>query len=365
MKKKWKVIAALALVAVITATVVLQHFRGLQANLLAVEPRSIARTFKEEGIVIASEEHPVYAVYGGKIVDLPVEEGSTVQKGQLLLTFDTSELVFQVEQLRGQLKSVIAQQELEKSKVSVDKLKELYEAGAISKKEYEDALNTVNSQYYPGQIESLLAQINLLEYRIKESFVYAPADGIVAQLDAKAGMVIGAGQQVMTLFQKDSYLIETFVLTKDASAIGPGLKVSLIQNNDDQKVVFTGTVEKIAPAAVEKVSALGLIEQRIKVTVRPDPPPEVTLKPGYLLDVEFTTSRQENRLVVPKTALFPYKDGDAVWVVRGGKARIQPVKKGFENDRETVIEEGLVQGDMVVLNPQLEGIKEGKRIIKK
>jgi len=365
MKKKWKVIGMLVLVTAIAAAAIIQNFRGLQTNLLTIEPRSIERTFKEEGIVVAGKEHPVCALYGGRVVDLPVEEGSAVQKGQLLIAFDTSELVYQVEQLRGQLKSVVAQQELEKSKTSVDRLKQLYEAGAISQKEYEDALNTVNSQYYPGQIEALHAQINLLEYRIKESSLYAPANGIVARLEARTGMVVGAGQKVMTIFEQDGCVVETFVLTKDASAIQPGLKVGLIQDNRSRKAVFAGMVEKIAPTAVEMVSALGLAEQRIKVTVRPDLPAGVVLKPGYSLDVEFTTERRENCLVVPKTAMFPYNDGEAVWVVRDGKARIQPVKKGFETDRETVIEEGLVPGDLVVLNPQLEGLKEGKRINKK
>ena len=63
-----------------------------------------------------------------------------------------------------------------------------------------------------------------------------------------------------------------------------------------------------------------------------------------------------------KRLLFPYGEGDALWVVRNGKAEVQAVETGFENDREVVITEGLQEGDLVVLNPQLEGLKEGKKI---
>lgn len=67
-------------------------------------------------------------------------------------------------------------------------------------------------------------------------------------------------------------------------------------------------------------------------------------------------------MIVPRTALFPYNSGDAVWVVRDGRARVQPVKTGFNNNRDVVIIEGLNEGDMVILNPQLEGLREGKKI---
>ncbi len=75
-----------------------------------------------------------------------------------------------------------------------------------------------------------------------------------------------------------------------------------------------------------------------------------------------TTHRQEDKLVVPKTVVFPYEKGDAVWVVREGKAAIQTVTKGLETGTDVVIEEGLQPGDRVIINPKLEGLKEGKKV---
>lgn len=362
MKKKFKVLLGVVIIVIIAAVAFIQGSSGLQANLLEVKPGEIARSFKEEGTVIAGGEYPVYTVYGGRITDLPVAEGEQVEKGELLASFDSTELTYQLEQLKGQLKSIQAQQELEKARISPEKMKELYEAGAISQKEYEDAVNTVNSQYYPGQTEALTAQIEMVQYQIDQSSVYAPAAGVIAQLDVKQGIVTVPGQQVMTIISPDDYQVEVYVLTQDIAKITPGMQVELIQDNKDEDLVFPGIVEKIAPAAVEKTSALGLTEQRIKVTVLPDVPESLQLLPGFALDVQFTTQKQKDRLVIPKTALFPYQDGDALWVVEEGKARLKRVKCGFENDREVVIEDGLESGDLVILNPQLEGLKEGKRI---
>ena len=126
-------------------------------------------------------------------------------------------------------------------------------------------------------------------------------------------------------------------------------------------MAYEGTVAKIAPAALEKLSALGLVERRVKVTIDLDGDVNA-LRPGYTLDVEFTTHRQEGKLVVPKTVVFPYDKGDAVWVVREGKAVIQPVTTGLETGTDVVIEEGLQPGDKVIINPKLEGLKEGKKV---
>lgn len=362
MKKKAKIILGGLFLVALVLFLVFNKSNELEAKLLAVQPRTIAKTFTEEGLVKSAQEYPLYTTFGGKIIDLRMQEGQQVQQGELLLTFDTTELRFELQQLQGQLKSVQAEQELEISKLDLAKLKQLYEIGAISQKEYEDALHTANSNYYPGQIEALRAQIESLQYKLKQSSVYAPASGIISQLDLKEGMVLASGAPLCTIYQKETYLVEGYVLTEDAIHIHPDMEVKLIQDNKEQDIRFKGLVQKIAPTAEEKMSALGLLEQRLKVTIEPELPESLILKPGYALDIEFTINKQEDKLVVPKTILFPYQGSEALWVVRENTAQIQPVETGFENERDIVIEKGLKTGDLVLLDPQLEGLKTGIRI---
>ncbi|PKM86235.1 MAG: hypothetical protein CVU87_12790 [Firmicutes bacterium HGW-Firmicutes-12] len=362
MKKKWKLILGLLIIVAIVAIVLQQYSQGIEAKTLEIQPRTFSKAFKEEGKVISNDEYKIYTANGGKVVELPISEGQLVEKGKLLLAFDNSELYFQLQQLQAQLKSIIAQYELEKSQISLDKMKELYEAGAISLKEYEDAWNTVNSQYYPGQIDALNAQIDMLQYKIEQSQVIAPIEGIVSGLDLKKGMIAMAGEHLMTIIQKNDYGVEVYVLTEDVANISSGMKVDLIQDNKGEDLIFAGEVEQIASSAIEKTSALGLIEQRIKVTIKLDEPQNSLLRPGYALDIQFTTETKEDCFIVPKTALFPYQESDALWVVREDKAEVQKVITSLENDREVVITQGLNAGDQVILNPQLEGLTEGIKI---
>jgi len=127
-------------------------------------------------------------------------------------------------------------------------------------------------------------------------------------------------------------------------------------------LALKGWVQKIAPAAEEKMSALGLLEQRLKVTIEPELPENLILKPGYALDIEFTINKQEDKLVVPKQYSSPIKTKKLCGSCAKNTAQIQPVETGFENERDIVIEKGLKAGDLVLLDPQLEGLKEGIRI---
>lgn len=389
MKKKWKIILTGIVAVMILAMILLESTKPLEVNLLKIQPRSIAKTFKEEGKVVAANESPIYTPSGGKIISLPFEEGQKVKKGDLLVAFDSQELSFQLTQAKAQLKSMEseqkiqriqyeqAQQDLQTKTLHFNRMEQLHQEGAISQNDYETAQNELNTaqntlqqqsdtlQYYTGQKEDLTAQINSTQYQVQQHQLSAPADGIIAELSAKEGMALEPGSRVMTLFQNDAYQIEVYVLTEDLTNLKPGMQLKLIQDNANNDILFSGTIEKIAPSAVEKQSTLGLIEQRIKVTVNPVIPETLTLRPGYAIDVQFTTHQEENRLVVPKTTLFPYKNGEALWVVRQGKAAIQPIQKGFENQQDVVIVEGLKAGDFVILNPQLEGLEEGQKIIEK
>lgn len=412
MQRKWKIIFGGTLAVIVLVAVALQAFQGLEAELLEVHPRDIANTFKEEGKVISKVNLPIHALYGGKIIELHVEEGQQVKEGDILAVLSQEELAFQLRQLEGQLRSLQgeeektileplepalknqellveqARQDLETAKANLTRIEKLYATGGASKIAYEEALNAVKSaeinlemqeetlsllqktyspaggtnEFYRGRKEALQAQIELLQYQLEACTVTAPVEGKVANLTARVGDLPTPGVPIMNIFQEGNYEIEVYLLADDVPGIAAGMEVALILEGSAPETIHSGTVKNIAPTAVETVSALGLAEQRVKVLVEPATSSAGDLFPGYKLDVEFTLDKRENELVVPKTTLFPSGEGDALWVVRNGKAEIQTVKTGFENDREVVIAEGLQEGDLVVLNPQLEGLKEGKKI---
>ncbi len=403
-RKLW-LIGLLVVIALITAAA--SSVMPLEARVLTLHPQDFAKGFTEEGTIVPAQEWPLFSPFDGKLQSLPVHNGDRVKQGQVLFTMNTSDLNYQLASLQAQLTSVkgqrlqnspydaqIAQQQLITAQAEKDaqaqagnlaKMKSLFEAGAASQSQYEDAqrnaekaenffeqqkegLQLLQEQiaspgtemYYTGQDNALQAQISQLEAKISRAQVLAPQDGIVKDISLKVGTYVPLGQQIMTVFQDQNYKVESYVLASDALDIKPGGSVEIIQDTGAGKKSLSGKVETVDPAAVERISPLGLKENRVKVTLSLQGNSPVVL--GSSVDVKFTTLETPNKLLVPKTAIFPYQQGYAVWVIKNGRAEIQPVQKDLENDQDVIIDQGLSDGDTILPDIDLKNLKEGKRI---
>ena len=408
-KKKRRIIYGIIAVLILAAAIV-PGLMPLQGNLLTVHPGEFTKGFTEEGQVLAAQEWPLYNAVDGKVASILVQNGDRVTKGQVLLEIETSDLNHQLDALKAQLKSIEGQrlqnyrspyealvkqqtlllEQAEKDSLAqnqnLERMKTLYEAGALPLVQYEEAQrqadkakNFLEQQksalrllyeqqtpapgtdlFFAGQKEAVNSQISQLEEKILKSKVTVPQDGLVKDLTCKEGSLLPQGQLLLHVFQEQGYKLESYVLASDALEIKPGNSVEVVQDTSSGKRTLSGQVERIDPSAVERISPLGLKENRVKVTLSLKSEAPVVL--GSSMDVKFTTQKVSDQLLIPKTALFPYQGGQAAWVVRNGKAEIQPITKGMENDRQVIIAEGLKDGDQLLLDTDLKGLKEGKRI---
>jgi len=409
--KHRKLIIMGVLAALIFMTIIITNSLPLSAQTFTLHPQDFRKGFTEEGVIIAAQEWPIFNPVEGKLQSLKVEDGTSVKKGQVLFEMSTSELRYQLEALKAQLQGIegqrlqtykslndaqVAQQELiiqqaekdvQTENVNLTRMKALYDAKSISLVQYEEAQTTFEKAknileqqklglksiyeqneapqgtelYYSNQKKALQAQIDQLEDEISKAVVVAVQDGIIKDLSLKEGNVIPQGQQVMTVFSNGGYKLESFVLASDALDIKVGSPVQVIQATSSGNKLLTGKVEAVAISAIEKISPLGLKENRVKVTILlTEASPAIVL--GSNVDVKFTTVEVLSKLLIPKTALFAYQNGEAVWVVRQGKAKIIPVKKGLENDSQVIVEQGLSDGDVIFKEPNITTLKEGKRI---
>jgi HlyD family secretion protein len=399
--KKWlKGVLWGILIVAVAAGGVYSVTRPLQAELLEVSPRTIEKKFTESGTVLAVWQRDLYSLSGGRIQSITVREGDTVAAGEVLLVLDTNDIAYQIAQMQGELASLRGQErqllsgsretetedlqpvidlknKLQNARDDYERALALYDAELMSRTDLDEAARGIRDlelllaqqeqlllgvkEQFSGAESSLRAQIALLEYQRANARFTAPEQATVAAVHAKEGDVVAAGLPLITLYHPGEYEVEVFLLAEDVLHVHPGMEVHVAFKGQSGDIEFDGEVSKIAQTAVERISSLGLVEQRVKVTVLLTG--DVSgLRSGYAMDVTFVTRREENRLVVPKTALFTYEAGSALWVVREEKAEIQPVEKGMETDDETVIISGLRDGDLVIRNIRLEGLKEGVRI---
>ncbi len=401
MKKRLKWILWGVAAVVLAGAFAYSATRPLQAELLEMKSRTIEKKFTESGTVSAAWQRDYFSLSGGKVLTVNIEEGDTVVAGEPLLALDTRDISYQIAQLEGQLVSLRGQErqalsgpretgedqqqlaienlriQLEVAQEEYERMAILYQADAVSKSALEEAERSVKQleillaqqeqlllgakDQYSGLQDSIRAQIALLEYQRENSEFKAPENATVAAVHVKEGAVVAPGAPLLSLSRPGEYEVEVFLLAEDLVHVQPGMDVRVAYKGLSGDKEFSGKVKKIAQMAMERISSLGLVEQRVKVTVGLSGDVS-NLRPGYEMDVTFITGREEGRLVVPKTALFNYEDQSAVWVVRRGKAEIQSVETGLETDDEVVVVSGLVEGDLVIRNTRLDGLKHGARI---
>ncbi len=202
----------------------------------------------------------------------------------------------------------------------------------------------------------------LLDDGEQEHQLEAPVDGKVIKLNAETGSMAGPEKPLFVIFTPGEYEVETRVAVQDIHEVEIGMEVMLTLERRGKDREFSGEVISIAPHAEEDISPLGLEEERVRVTVLPDIPEDVHLAPGYGVEVKFITAEEKNALSVPHTAIFSFKDRDHVFKVEDGRASPRQVTTGLETRRETVITEGLEEGELVIMDPQQEGLDEGTRV---
>jgi HlyD family secretion protein len=180
----------------------------------------------------------------------------------------------------------------------------------------------------------------------------APIAGQVLRvLQASAGTV-GLGTPLLELGDTAQLEVVAELLTSDALQAGVGRPVRIEAWGGAG--VLAGRVRRVEPAGFTKVSALGVEEQRVLVHIDLTSPRAEwqALGDGYRVGVRIVTRQVADALRVPVSAVFPRPEGGhAVFVVEGGRARLQPVSLAVRNATHAWLNDGLAAGLAVVIYP--------------
>ena len=216
------------------------------------------------------------------------------------------------------------------------------------------------ARYLAALIEGSRASIRLLEMRIEDTLITSPVDGIITELFIKDTNIVNTMMPIALITAPVICVVEVYVSVRDMNAVFIGKEVAMTLDSRFGQARFDGIVTAIENRAEIRVSSLGIEERKVRVSVTP-----LTyegLKDGYTLDVRFDYFHAENVLVVPKTAVFRDGGEDNVWLIRDGSAQTARIVKGMELRTGFVVEQGLEQGDIVIINANLDVLREGARV---
>ncbi|MBH5398847.1 efflux RND transporter periplasmic adaptor subunit [Bradyrhizobium sp. CNPSo 4010] len=190
--------------------------------------------------------------------------------------------------------------------------------------------------------------------------VLAPASGRVLKIIQDSETTVLPGTPLVDIGNPLDLEVVADLLSTDAVQIKVGAPAR-IDNWGGQPI--KGRVVRVDPAGFLKVSALGIEEQRVRVTIDFTDPPEAWASLGhdYRVIVHVSTWSAEDALTVPVSALFRTGEQWAVFTDENGRAKMTLVQIGHRNGRMAEIWSGLAAGDRVVLHPS-DRIADGIRI---
>ena len=352
-------LGALALIAAVAA-VVSQFTGGKPAVVQATPVQTITvgtivqaplgRALVVNGSLAAWDELPVGTEAGGlAIVQVEVEEGDKVIKGQLLAKLDDSVLKAQYAQAQAavaQAQASIRKAEAMSGSANSDvrRAKELSKNGFISGQTAEQRETTFSA----AQADVNVARQNLVttqavaqerEAQLAQTEIRAPTDGTVSKRMAKLGNVVSVGEQLFRMIRDNRVELQAEVPEMDLPRLKAG-QTAMIVINDGESQRFEGKIRLIG-ATVDPATRIGMVYVAL--------PEDSALKPGMFVHGEIQTG-QANVLQVPEQAIV-YKDfKPAVFIVDADNhARLRMVEIGTRVNGHVEIVSGVSAGERVAL----------------
>lgn len=321
----------LSTAAVIVAAVVLYALFRTDKG----EPVVISRPAREtiiEKIPANGKIRPVTEVkispdVSGEIVELNVEEGDRVQKGDLIIKIRQDVYISLKDRAEASLNSTRAQ--YRQQKASFDQAEQnynrnldLYEKRAISLQEFEASTaeyEMASEQLKAAEfnIESATASLREAEENLTKTVIYSPIDGIISSLSVEKGeRVVGTSQMAGTEMLRiaDFNMMEVLVDVNENDIIR-------ITKGDTADIdvdaypgrTFKGVVTQIANSAKNLTATTSALTDVTNFEVRIRLLPEsyadllendpIPFRPGMSASVEINTDRQDNALTVPLQAV--------------------------------------------------------------
>ncbi|MCK4427311.1 MAG: efflux RND transporter periplasmic adaptor subunit, partial [candidate division Zixibacteria bacterium] len=193
MKKKKKIIIILGVIVVVAIIIVANVLKSgektYQVQADKVQKSDISSIVTANGRIVPRTDVKISAYVPAKIIQLPVEEGDVVEKGQLLVQLDDTQYKAAVNQAKAQLSS--AKASLEQAQLVYKRQKELFEKKLSSKEQYDMAKTELDLA--KARHEQTVAALDETKYNLSKTTITSPMDGIVTSLNAEVGEIVMIG----------------------------------------------------------------------------------------------------------------------------------------------------------------------------
>lgn len=291
--------------------------------------REVPQTATYTSTVQSYVKNNIAPQMAGRITKINVEIGDNVKKGQVLAEMDKSQL------LQAQLQ--LANQEVE-----LQRLKALYDAGGISKSDYDAVEMSYNIA--KTQVENL----------VENTILRSPVDGVVTARNYDAGDMFAMSAPIYVVEQIKPVKILVAISESEYTKVKKGDSVEIVADALPE-ITFYGKIEKIYPTIDPTTRTFN-----VEVVVANN---YSTLRPGMFARVKIDFGANSN-VVIPDVAVVKQQGSGErfVYVLNAdGTVEYRKIVLGRRMGKEYEVLEGLSDGDKIVTGGQIR-LKDGVKV---
>ena len=381
----------------------------------AVERVTLPIAIAANGTVQPKQSTNVSPKTSGRLKSLTVDEGDSVQEGQILAYMDDSNLQGQLLEAKGQLAAAQAnlqkvvtgnrpqeiaqttaqlknaQATLRQAESDLQRNQQLYNVGAISAQALDTARtarDTAQASVEQAQQTTALSQagsrqedidqaraqvtqsqgaLETIQTQVDDAVIRAPFSGIVTTRYADPGDFVAPATSASETSSATSssilslasiYEVEADVAERDISKIKIGQPVTLKADAYADQT-FTGKVAQIAAQATVTTNVTSF---KVKVSILSDS--KRLLRPGMNVDVKFQVGKLNNTLAIPTVAIVRQEGGEGVLVkTETGRPKFTPIQTGVTVGNQTEVKSGLTGNEQILISsPQSQPSSQSGRL---
>lgn len=360
----------------------------VSVQVAPVEKTTIEHTVTAQAILFPKAQSAIVPKISAPVQKFLVQRGSAVKEGQLLAVLENRDLSAAAQDSQGALNQAQAayetttaaslpeeiqkaeadtqqaQQALDAQEKIFESRQQLFEQGALPRKELDqsrvdvtqarnqyaiskkhlDALLAIGKQQElksaAGQLESAKGKFLGAQAQLSYSEIRSPIGGVITDRPLYPGEMAAAGTPLLTVMDISSVIAKAHIPQDDAAALKAGDAGTMTVPGMEKPIV--GKVTIVSPALDPNSTTVEVWFEAKN--------PKHELKPGTSVQLSLTARTVKEALVVPTSSVLTAEDGGTSVMIAGtdGMAHQQAVKLGIRNGDDVQVLEGVKEGDKVV-----------------
>lgn len=370
--------------------------KTVEVTTAAAITRELPQFFEATGSLAGDQQTDVAPQTSGKVVEVGVDIGSAVKRGQMLVKLDDTELKLRVTQSQAQVDQARASvrqaeeriglrpgqsfdplrvAEVAAAKVALDladknlkRAEKLIESGDVSrsfydqqkaqrdqlKEQYDSAIAQARQNYAAVEVArtnvaNAEAQLALARKNLSYAFIPSPIDGFVSERTADLGEYVTPTQKVATIVRTNPLRVRIDIPEQAIPEVQVGQTVSATTSAWPDRN-FSGRIARIAPSVTANSRTLS-VEAEIENS-------SGILKPGQFATVRILQPKPVAAVLVPSRAVVTEAGVSRVYVIKDGRAEQRLVQLGQTEGDLIQVKTG-VTADEKVATSNLEQLGDG------